>query len=75
MLIKLELFIEQSRFSEDEEESKFVHSWVTAIIDRGGNVTLLKPTEADRKIVANLPHEERYSFSARFAGLARARRN
>jgi hypothetical protein len=75
MLIKLELFIERSRFSEDEEESKFVRSWITAIIDKGGNVKLLKPTDADRQIVEDLPHEEKYSLSKRFIALVKAQRN
>ncbi|BAM89476.1 AAA ATPase [Bradyrhizobium oligotrophicum S58] len=71
MLIKLELFIERSRYSEDEGESKFVHSWVTAIIDQKGMVTLIKPTDSDREIVDSLPHEAKYSLSKRFAALAK----
>lgn len=70
MLIKLELFIEGSGFSEDEEKSKFVHSWVTAVIDQEGHVRLIKPTDADRTIVAGLDHENRYSLNKRFNALA-----
>ncbi|MCK1489731.1 hypothetical protein IVB14_04670 [Bradyrhizobium sp. 180] len=69
MLIKLELFIERNRYSEDEGESKFVHSWVTAIIDQEGAVRLIKPTDDDRKLVESLPHEAKYSLSKRFAAL------
>jgi hypothetical protein len=75
MLIKLELFIERNRYSDDEGESKFVHSWVTAIVDQEGTVKLIKPKDADRTIVENLPHEAKYSLSKRFAALAKGKGN
>jgi hypothetical protein len=71
MLIKLELFIEKSRFGEDEEDSKFIHSWVTAVIDQDGSVRLIRPTDADRKIVESLYHGDKYSLSKRFNALAK----
>lgn len=73
MLIKLELFIERSRSSDDEDKSGFVYSWVTAIIDQMGNVRLVEPSEADRKIVAGLSHEDKYSLNRRYAALTKDR--
>ena len=71
MLVKLELFIERNRFSDDEDKSGFVYSWVTAIIDQTGNVRLVEPSDADREIVAGLSHEDKYSFNRRFAALTK----
>jgi hypothetical protein len=71
MLIKLEFFIERSRFPADEEESKFIHSWVTAVIDQKGNVRFIKPTDADRRIVESLYEGDKYSLSKRFNVLAK----
>lgn len=73
MLIKLELFIEKNRYGSDEEsESKFVYSWMTVVIDRDGNVKLVQPSDADRKIVEGLPEQARYEFKTRFNALTRS---
>jgi hypothetical protein len=62
-----------SRFSADEEsESKFVFSWLTAVIDQNGNVKLVTPTDADRKIIEGLPEHDRYEFNKRFNALAKS---
>ena len=73
MLIKLELFIEKNRYGGDDEgESRFVHTWVIAVIDQNGNVKVVKPTDADRKIVESLPEHDRFDLSKRYNALANA---
>lgn len=73
MLIKLELFIEKNRYGGDDEgESRFVHTWVTAVIDQNGNVKVVKPTEADRKVVEILPDQDRFELSKRYNALSKA---
>jgi hypothetical protein len=72
MLIKLELFIEKNRYGgDDESESRFVHTWVTAVIDQNGKVKLIKPTDADRKVVEGLPDHDRFELSKRYNALAK----
>lgn len=74
MLIRLELYIEKSRFSMEEESgSNFAFSWLTAIIDKNGNVNLVRPTDADRKIIEGLPDHDRYNLDLRFCALEKAR--
>jgi hypothetical protein len=74
MLIKLELFIEKSRFStEDGSGSKFVFSWLTAIIDKNGDVKIVRPTDADRRAIGMLPEHDQGDLNARFSALAKAR--
>jgi hypothetical protein len=70
MLIKLELFIESGRFNTGEgSDGKFVFSWLTAIIDQSGNVRLVKPTDADRKVIESLHEHDHCDLNARFRAL------
>jgi len=71
MLVKLELFIERNRFDPDGEDSKFVHGWVTAIIDQKGKVRVVEPTAADRKAISALSEYDVHSFNKRFNALAK----
>ncbi|MGA9601355.1 MAG: hypothetical protein WBS22_14095 [Methylocystis sp.] len=74
MLIKLQLFIEKSRFNTEKgSESKFVFTWLTAIIDKDGNVKVVKPTDADRKPIDALPERDRSEFEKRIKKLAEIR--
>lgn len=72
MLVKLELFIERNRFDLDGEDSKFVHGWVSAVIDEKGRVRVVEPTAADRKAISVLSEYDVHSFNKRFEALAKA---
>jgi hypothetical protein len=73
MLIKLDLFIEKDRYSTDEgSESRFVFSWITAIIDQNGKVKFVKPTDADRDAIEGLPDHDRYELNKRCNALVKA---
>ena len=72
MLIKLELFVEKSRFSTaDEGESRFVHNWLTLVIDQKGGIHIVRPSDADRKAIEKLTHSDQYELDKRFNALAR----